>query len=262
MGAAVMAYAERTRNAGADDLLDAFDALYVINLPHRTDRRRGFQAQLRRVGLSLDDPGVRLFPAFRPADKGGFPDIGTRGCFMSHLGVMTEAAERDFDSVVICEDDLDFSRDFATRITTILPALEGLPWDIVYAGFQTPPPGRPVGGHPDIRLVAPDHPIVCMHFMLYRRPALLALTRYLNEMLARPSGDPAGGPMHVDGALSHFRADHPEFRTLAIVPGLGHQRPSRTDIHDLAWYDRTPVVREAVNEMRRLRAHLPVLARP
>ena len=251
-----MAYAERTRVSRAGDLLDAFDALYVINLPSRADRRREFQAQLGRIGLSLEHPGVRLFAAIRPEDKGGFPDIGSRGCFMSHLGVMTEALADGVGAVIVCEDDLDFARDFGARIATLLPALERLPWDIVYAGFQTPPAGDPVDGHPEIRLVAPDHAIVCTHFILYRAPALAALTSYLNRMLARPSGDPAGGPMHVDGAISRFRADNPQFRTLVVVPALGHQRASRTDIHALAWFDRLPVVRDLVTPLRRLRARL------
>ncbi|MER2508663.1 MAG: glycosyltransferase family 25 protein [Amaricoccus sp.] len=255
-----MAFAEQTSEVKEGGLLAVFDALYVINLPNRGDRRREFQAQLGRIGLSLDHSRVRLFAAIRPEDKGGFPDIGSRGCFMSHLGVMTEAAAEGLGAVIVCEDDLDFSRDFVARMATILPALERLPWDIAYAGFQTVPPGEPVEGHPDIRAVAPDHPIVCMHFMFYRAPALTALTAYLNRMLARPSGDPAGGPMHVDGALSRFRADHPELRTLVVVPALGHQRPSRTDIHALAWFDRAPLVRDVVTKLRRLRARLRALA--
>lgn len=248
-----MAHAERRRETKPGKLLDTFDALYVINLPSRADRRREFDAQLGRVGLSLADPGVRLFPAIRPEDKGGFPDIGSRGCFMSHLGVMTGALAEGFETIAVCEDDLDFSRGFKGRIAALLPALERLPWDIVYGGFQTPPAGDPVDGHPEIRLVAPDQPIVCMHFVLYRATALAPLVAYLNRMLTRPTGDPDGGPMHVDGALSRFRADHPGIRTLVVVPALGHQRASRTDIHALAWFDRAPVVRDIVTRLRRLR---------
>ena len=248
-----MAHAKRRRETKPGDLLTTFDALYVINLPNRADRRREFDAELGRVGLSLADPRVRLFAAIRPEDKGGFPDIGSRGCFMSHLGVMTAALAEGFESIVVCEDDLDFSRDFGARIAALLPALERLPWDIVYAGFQTPPAGDPVDGHPEIRLVAPDEPIVCMHFIFFRATALAPLVAYLERMLTRPTGDPAGGPMHVDGALSRFRADHPEIRTLVVVPALGHQRSSRTDIHALAWFDRMPVVRDIVTRLRRLR---------
>ena len=59
--------------------------------------------------------------------------------------------------------------------------------------------------------------------------------------------------MHVDGAYCWFRHAHPHFRTLLAVPELGYQRSSRTDIHDLRWFDRVPVAREAVAWLRQWR---------
>lgn len=59
--------------------------------------------------------------------------------------------------------------------------------------------------------------------------------------------------MHVDGAYSHFRADHPQMVTLSVSPTLGVQRPSRTDVHDLRWFDRVPLVRDTAQLYRRLR---------
>ncbi len=59
--------------------------------------------------------------------------------------------------------------------------------------------------------------------------------------------------MHVDGAFSRFRADHPDVVTLAALPPLGYQRPSRTDIHALRFYDRWPVLRDIVDAFRRMK---------
>jgi glycosyl transferase, family 25 len=58
--------------------------------------------------------------------------------------------------------------------------------------------------------------------------------------------------MHVDGAYSWFRRQHPEVITLLAMPELGHQRSSRTDIHDLNWYDRSIVLRPLVSVLRRI----------
>lgn len=41
--------------------------------------------------------------------------------------------------------------------------------------------------------------------------------------------------MHVDGAYSWFRKDHPFLRTLLADPELGYQRPSRSDIFTGHW---------------------------
>ena len=72
-------------------------------------------------------------------------------------------------------------------------------------------------------------------------------------MLERQSGDSAGGPMHVDGAYSWFRCAHPALLTLASLHQLGTQRASRTDIHDLRWFDRWRGARFVAQRLRRLR---------
>ena len=59
--------------------------------------------------------------------------------------------------------------------------------------------------------------------------------------------------MHVDGAYSRFRADNPDVRTFVAMPELGYQRPSRTDIHALRWFDRLPIIKDAVQAARQIR---------
>jgi hypothetical protein len=75
---------------------------------------------------------------------------------------------------------------------------------------------------------------------------------YLEAILGRTGGDPAGGPMHVDGAYSWFRRDNPDVVTRLVLPQLGFQRRSRTDVHDHRWHDRTPLIAQALTVARRL----------
>ena len=56
--------------------------------------------------------------------------------------------------------------------------------------------------------------------------------------------------MHLDGAYQTFRERNPRLITLLASPSLGFQRSSRTDIHDLRWFDRTPLVSDAVEWVR------------
>ena len=232
-------------------LIEALGPIHVINLPERRDRRREFARQLQRIGLGYDDPAVTLFAAVRPAERAGFESIGARGCFLSHLEILRAARDAGADRIAICEDDLDFSADFESRAPILFERLAGMGWDIFYGGFDArahgmaPPPG--------LLWLDPGQRVVCTHFLALRRPAMEALVPYLEAMSRREPGDPAGGPMHVDGAYSHFRADHPEMVTVAVSPTLGRQRPSRTDIHDLRWFDRLAVIREATEALRRLR---------
>jgi len=220
--------------------LAEFESIYIINLPSRADRRSEIGAQLARIGLSLDAPGVNIFPAVRPADAGPFSSIGARGCFMSHLGVLKAATGRR--NVLILEDDLDFVDNISA------PNLP-VDWGMFYGGAR-----HELETSGPLTAAPPSAGLGCTHFVAINGGLIADLAAYLEAMLARPAGDPAGGPMHVDGAYSHFRADHPDVVTYVATPELGFQRPSRTDIHALPWFDRTPGVREVVQWIRRQRS--------
>lgn len=225
-------------------LIDTFDHIRIINLAHRADRREEMAEQLRSVGLSFKLT-VSLFPAVRPVDRSEFESIGAHGCFMSHLGVLRESIGKS--GVLILEDDANFAAEFHNRVG---PAVAALPsgWGIFYGGCRADlPAGSP--------LVEVPHstPITLAHFIAISGPVIPRLVAYLEAMLLRTNGDPAGGPMHVDGAYSHFRADNPNVTTFAAVPELAYQRSSRTDIAALHWFDRTWAVRDVVQALRRMR---------
>jgi hypothetical protein len=238
--------------------LSGFDRIYVLNLPERADRRREIEVQLRRVGLSLATAPVRLFRAVRPPDAGSFPSIGARGCFMSHLGMLREAVDDGLGSVLILEDDVDFSPDAERRLPAVLAALAHEDWAVFYGGCELPE-GVPATL---AALAAPEEVLRELpaavgarttHFIALRGAAIALAARFLESVAARPPGDPAGGPMHVDGAYTWFRRTHPALRTWVALPALGHQRQSRTDIHPLRWYDRWPLVRDLAQLARRVR---------
>jgi hypothetical protein len=73
---------------------------------------------------------------------------------------------------------------------------------------------------------------------------LRPLHDHLEACLQRPTGHPLGSPMHVDGAYSLFRMQHPHVVTLRATPSLGGQRSSRSDIFPNKWYDRLPLTRQ------------------
>lgn len=222
--------------------------IVVINLPARADRRRQIGAELARLGLSLDHPAVTLFAAVRPAAAGPFPSIGARGCFLSHRAVLGMIAEEGWERALILEDDAAFPDGAATRLAAARDAAAGQDWGMIY-GFA---PEGTAGAGPLCRL-DPQTGVMRSHFIALRGPVAAAAAAYLDAMLARPPGDPRGGPMHVDGAYSWFRRDHPEVLTLAALPPLALQRASRSDIAGPRWFDRLPLLATAAGALRRLR---------
>src|ERR1700761_392773 len=82
---------ERSQLKETDELLKFFDGGYLINLPHRQDRLRSARRELDRVGWHLGETGVELYPAQTFDEPAGFPSIGARGCFDSHLQCLRRA---------------------------------------------------------------------------------------------------------------------------------------------------------------------------
>jgi glycosyl transferase family 25 len=220
-------------------VFDAFERIVVINLRERVDRRREMEAELRRAGIAADDARLQFFAGIRPADAGLFPSIGARGCFESHLGVISEALRDRLDSVLVLEDDLALHPAACLAQPALVGRLARGDWDFAYPGHTLPlgSAGDPAHWQETRR------PLVCAHFYGLHRRVLADLRDYLEDCRRRPPGHPDGGPMHVDGAYSMFRSRQPAVVTLIASPSLGGQRSSRSDITANRWFDRQPGIR-------------------
>ncbi|HVW84204.1 MAG TPA: glycosyltransferase family 25 protein [Bryobacteraceae bacterium] len=219
-------------------LLQCFHSVYAINLPERKDRRRAIVRELESAGLPLSQGKVEIFPAVKPKEKRGFPNIGARGCFLSHLGILKNAIERGASNVLIVEDDLMISPRVNEHLEAIARQLSREPWGIVYLGHVEDVPDSAVP-----RLVPFDQPVLTSHFYGVNGPVIPRLVEYLEQVQRREPGDPLGGPMHYDGALTMFRQANPDVLTLIAHPNLGKQRPSRSNIN-CPWYERLPVIKQ------------------
>jgi hypothetical protein len=217
-------------------------ATFVINLEHRLDRRVEMEKQLLSIGWRAE-----FFSAIRPRDAGNFPSLGARGCFLSHLEVLKKAINYEIRQLIILEDDVSFVRGFAYEWQAAMAALDNQEWSIFYPGHVLKK--LPIG----VSALAPSMAVRCSHFMVIDRNAISKLITGLETIMARPSGHPLGGPMHVDGAYSTIRMQNPLLKTYACFPTLGYQRSSPTDIGDVKWFDRVFYVRPLASFARKLK---------
>ena len=206
---------------------DAFPLILIINLPDRADRRREALAQMSGLGATAE-----FFPGVRPAELAGFPTLGAHGCFLSHLGALKEARRRGVGQVLIFEDDFQVTD--ATQLQRVAAQCLQMPWEFLYLGHR-------LTLNAGDALVATAEPIVTAHAYAVRATQFTPLIDYLSACLTRPPGDPVGGPMHVDGAITMFRAAHPDAVTLVANPSLVTQRSSKSDITTNP-LDRIPVL--------------------
>jgi hypothetical protein len=236
-----------------------FDAAYIINLKHRTDRREEMNEQLESIGFSLSSLCVHLFEAVKPTELAGFESLGAHGCFMSHLGVLQDAKQRGYKSILILEDDVNFVKDFIEKAKPVFDDLSKKNWSIFYGGYKIFTTIDGIDKAP-VCMVDESVGIQLAHFVAFKGSVIAPLASYLEEMCKRPSGSKEGGPMHVDGAYFWFRnsGENPKkYNTFISSFQLGCQRSSRTDIHHLRWFDTTPVFNHVVALLRKLKNVLP-----
>ncbi|MGC3940396.1 glycosyltransferase family 25 protein [Roseobacter sp. EG26] len=226
-----------------ESVLPKVDKLYVINLESRPDRRREMLSELSRIGLDAQSPLVTFFAAVKPDAAGTFPSIGARGCFLSHLGVLRQARDAGHQIILILEDDAAITPDCLTQVASVMNELVTTEWSLAYLGHRIdaarmPGPDLARTGH--WRELPSDVGIETTHAMLIHQQALTPLIDYFERMMSRPAGHPDGGPMHVDGAYSWFRRDHPERLTVITPRQYVVQRASRSDIASPSWKDSLP----------------------
>jgi hypothetical protein len=236
------------------NFIDCFDRVAVVNLPERIDRKRETLEEFRHAGWDPANYSDVFFPAIRPESANGFPSVGVRGCFSSHMEILKQAKADNLNNVLILEDDIAFAKETDAAGKRIMEQLEGEDWGFIYFGHE----------HPDNAIRQPgiekiSEPLRQTHFYAVNGPYLDRFLSFLEEVLKRPAGHPDGGPMHYDGAISTFRMQNPDITTYIAFPTLGTQRSSRTDLHDLSIWDRLPALspfatgaRKAKNALRRL----------
>ena len=208
--------------------LDAFEAIRILNLPHRADRRAEMKRELRKLGLS-DDPRVQFFAGAVLEDPGPFSSSGVHGCYLSHLRLLQSVAATGVRTLVL-EDDCSFKADAATYE---LPSED---WDIFYGGYLADQPEDPTNSN-----------IIGAHCMGYSPWAAAALAEYLSNLLnpqfapdatavARGEFNPVVKPP-FDGAIVWFRRAHPGVKT--VFAQIAEQRSSRSDIAPRTLLDRS-----------------------
>ncbi len=154
------------------------------------------------------------------------------------------------------EDDLVISKTLIAQQSALIEQLQGQDWGMVYFGYYLTDRNLPKvdtkGPSAEAAVLLKPYTLGIQnaHFYGVNGQILDRLIAFLEQVQQRPSGHPDGGPMHVDGAYSTFRAQNPDITTLIAEPNLGWQRSSRSDIHASAWYDYVPLVRDVANAAR------------
>ena len=83
--------------------MDSIDAVYFINLDHRTDRLQEFQTEIKKLGMA-EETIHRISAVSKP-------DIGVLGCAYSHIKALDEFLQSSYKTCLVFEDDFMFTID-------------------------------------------------------------------------------------------------------------------------------------------------------
>ena len=228
---------------------DFFDRIYAINLPERVDRRKGIEKELKAIGLDFSCPDVNLFSAVRPSDPLAFPNIGVLGCYLSHLEILREARDNNFQNILVMEDDLAISRQFSVVEKSLISQLRELDYGIVFLGYSpyngleysdyyTEESREQISGD-SISFQKSKYPVKGTHFYAVNHRIYDDLIAFLEELLEKRTknisiqtkpllGDLDGA--YIDTAYYLFFERQHEIDYLIASSSLGWQRSSKSDI--------------------------------
>lgn len=126
------------------------DKIYIINLKHRTDRKKEMINELNSVNATNYEffnairPKMELINHWNPNFLNPMPQwfngdennykIGALGCMLSHIAIMKKALKEGFNNILILEDDTEFiiKEDLNTLIDKYSIFLNNIDFGIFY----------------------------------------------------------------------------------------------------------------------------------
>jgi glycosyl transferase family 25 len=109
--------------------LEDFEHVYYINLGHRTDRKEHVEKEFTILG-------IKKFNRFAAIHMNN----GAIGCTLSHIKVLENAKKEGLPYIMVCEDDIQFTKPtlFKDQLNGLLQS--GETWDVILiAGNNLPP---------------------------------------------------------------------------------------------------------------------------
>lgn len=121
-----------------------FDKTYVLNLDHHTDRMERTASILKNKGIeyerfsAIDGNRLPYNLKFVQLKDTKIKSAGAFGCLLSHIEIYKDALYRDFDKILILEDDIILHKEFDRRIPALLNKTPEN-WDLLYFGTTQKP---------------------------------------------------------------------------------------------------------------------------
>lgn len=199
--------------------LSFVDKIYLVNLQSREDRLLESAKLFQEYEIPFD-----VFPAIKDTQ-------GARGLRDTMLLIFNEALEKNYDSILVFEDDVKMVEDKGTFHDTMNKAIEQLPenYHLLYLG------GQATGGYSHFH-----SPNLLPAIKYFATQSVIYSRQGMKEIVGRGLGFP----------IDNWLVDEiqPEGFCYAIHPILASQRPGISDIGGGNFMDWHPFIEPRHNQ--------------
>lgn len=127
--------------------MDFINKIFIINLDQRVDRMENMKNLMTELNITNWERFSAIKPSYSKIDKrlySGYQKFmklnkkyvkGSIGCKLSHLEILKIARKRNYNKILILEDDVNFTGNLK-YIEIGLREIENLNWDMLYLGIN------------------------------------------------------------------------------------------------------------------------------
>jgi len=205
-----------------NDPYDTIDAVYYINLDHRTDRNAEFLEEMNKIGFPSDKI-VRISAVHKPKQ-------GDLGCSMSHIKTLDEFINSPHQNCIIFEDDFEFSQNKEYVQTAFSNLSENqVPYDVCMLSANVHETGLTDTSYPFIKKV--ENAQTTAGYMVSKSFAPTLLQNYKEGAQLLQSGYNNGSPDGPNHCIDQYwKRLQPSTNWYLFNEKLGKQRKSHSDI--------------------------------
>lgn len=193
---------------------DAFSKVVCISLPERTDRQKATEEELSKYNIDF-----KFLPANGPitdAERAKYHCNrllpGETGAFVSHVKALQYGYDSKFDSILIMEDDIELTDNFAVKFDERIKKVPS-DWDVIYFGGNHESEPRDLGNG-----VLRCRQTFALHCVAYRWSSYETLLSLAYEDYCR---------VPIDYL---YATEHQNLKVYAFSPALAFQRVDYSDI--------------------------------
>lgn len=211
-------------------ILDFIDKIYLINLDERKDRLNNVLNKFKLYNIK----NYQRFSAVKPKIDEINPIIyknysthlstnkkkyivGATGCKFSHRNIIKDAVEKGYQSILIFEDDIDFTDNFLTGLNYFIKNTKYLDWDMLYLGGRNKISIDKLCSPTEFSNIYKCKQIKCTHAYIIKRTLFSKILKDLETY-----------DEEIDNY--YFKCIQPNYNTYIIHPTIVNQTDSKSDI--------------------------------